>query len=526
MDRRTQTLRAELEKTDLLHEMRRLVVAVSGGPDSVCLLQLLHEWAGDVDEPPELLVGHVHHGIRGVEADRDAEFVESLAKERGLDFLCERGDAPALSTAEGTSLEAAARRLRYRVFRDWARDHKLDGIALGHHFDDQAETVLLRAIRGSGLKGLGGIPPRRVLLDEADPARRQSGRSVAIIRPLLGVRRADILDFLTERGLEAREDSSNADTTIPRNRVRSEILPALEEIQAGATVSLVRLSDFARRAHADLSELGDRAYREARTGAGAGWVSFDATSLASWPVSVLHEVIATARRNVETSAAVGCGEQVVDARSSGESGGALALRPFEALVREMTVWLRGGKQGGKVIHLGSRVEVELRYGKVSVRVRRANAGSEPGAESVLFRLPAREVATAARWEGWEFSVNWYDLPSDRTAPAVHGESGTRRPGEDETWAERFDLDVLESTGPLHVRGRRDGDVFHPLGAPGRKKLKEFFRECEIGPHRRHRIPLFASGETIQWVVGCRIGHLARCRPETRRVLEVRASRKG
>ncbi len=519
MDRRIQSLRAELETTDLFHEVRRLVVAVSGGPDSVCLLQLLHEWAGDVGEPPELLVGHVHHGIRGVEADRDADFVERLAKERGLDFLCERGDAPALAAAEGTSLEAAARLLRYRAFRAWARDHKLDGIALGHHFDDQAETVLLRAIRGSGLRGLGGIPRRRVLLDEADHTRRRSERPVVIIRPLLGVRRADILDFLAERGLEAREDSSNADRTIPRNRVRSEILPALEETQPGAVVSLVRLSDFARQAHADLSELGDRAYREACTGVGAGWVSFDANSLASWPVSVLHEVIATARRTVEASGAVGSGEQVVDVRCSGEYGGTLALRPFEGLVREMTEWLRGGKQGGKVIQLGSGVEVELRYGKISVRVSRASAGSERRAETVLLRLSAREVATAARWEGWEFSFNWYDLPSDRSAMFA-------RPGEGETWAERFDLDVLESTGPLHVRGRREGDVFHPLGAPGRKKLKEFFRECEVRPQRRHRIPLFASGETIQWVVGCRIGHLGRCRPETRRVLEVRATNKG
>lgn len=527
MDRWLRSFAAAIAADDLLEGVRRLVVAVSGGPDSVCLLELFHEWVREVDTSVDILVGHVHHGIRGKEADRDAAFVERLAGQKGLAFLCARGDAPALAEQAGVSLEVAARRLRYGTFRAWAHDHDVDGVALGHHFDDQAETIVLRAIRGSGLPGLSGIPRRRTLQAE-DPAGRHRGRHVTIVRPLLDWRRRDILSFLDARGLSARQDSTNADPGIPRNRVRREILPALERAQPGAAVSLVRLGELARRVRKDLRELARRALSESQRAVGPRRIVLDAAALASWPESVLREVIALAKRRAMPGAQARSEVDTAEPREPPYDGSALALRPFENFVRSLREWLRDEGRGARVIELGSGVEAALRYGRVSVYARTSIDGVEcgKGSPAVLRPAAAPDVAARVRWGDWRFSFSWRSVRSAAAMAIVPGET-SRGPSAleaEEASVERFDLDVLESYGPLRLRSRRSGDMFHPLGAPGRKKLKEFFRECEVEPRERDRVPLLASGETIQWVVGCRIGHVARCRPETRRVLEVRATR--
>jgi tRNA(Ile)-lysidine synthase len=246
-----------------------LVVAVSGGPDSVALLAALSA----IGVNP-LVVGHINHHLRGAESNDDATFVEYLATRLCLSFRVDT--AP---IADGASIEATARQLRYEKLRSMAQSENVATIATAHTLDDQAETVVMRLLRGTGLTGLGGIPP----------VRRWQG--IRIIRPLLRVRREAVLDFLQVAGLEYRTDSSNADQRFTRNRIRHEVMPALSQIAHPRFVErLGRLSREARR----LSRMTIRQAREdarvCELDRAGPWVIFDAARLSSLSSDRMCEV--------------------------------------------------------------------------------------------------------------------------------------------------------------------------------------------------------------------------------------------
>ena len=210
-----------------------VLCAVSGGADSVCLLHAVLS-LGDV----RCLCAHFDHGIRE-NSGEDAAFVEELCRTWGVPFFLGRGNVPAAARESGQSLETAGRELRYAFLRDTARLRGADRIATAHTLDDNAETVLFRLARGTGLRGLGGIPPERD----------------GIVRPLLKVRRREIEAYLTERGLPWQEDETNAADAAARNRVRHHVLPALEEVHPGAAEAVARLTETAREDEAFLTAL-------------------------------------------------------------------------------------------------------------------------------------------------------------------------------------------------------------------------------------------------------------------------------
>ncbi len=230
--------------------MRRLgltrpgVVAVSGGPDSVALLRALVEVCPGPPDAP-LIVAHLNHRLRGDEGDADEEFVRALHAElaaRGgavLGLRCDRIDVRA--AAEGDNLEATARRIRYEWLAGVARVSGCGWVATGHTADDQAETVLHRLLRGSGLQGLRGIAVMRPLAE-----------GVEVVRPLLGATRAEVLGYLEETGQPARQDRSNADLRLTRNRIRHELLPLLaRDYNPGVVGVLTRLAEQAAEAFED-----------------------------------------------------------------------------------------------------------------------------------------------------------------------------------------------------------------------------------------------------------------------------------
>ena len=231
----------------------RVLVALSGGADSVALLHLLLALGQRV------AVGHVHHGLRAA-ADGDAAFVASLARCLGVAWGERRVEA---GVADGRSPEARARALRYPALEQLRQQLGCRWIATAHTLDDQAETVLLRALRGTGLDGLAGIDDK--------------SRERHLIRPLLGQRRAGLRDSLRARNLDWREDESNRDLSLPRNRLRAEVLPVLEQIHPGASARLASLAELAREARdAGRAELG-RALADASREGGAGlWIDPEA----------------------------------------------------------------------------------------------------------------------------------------------------------------------------------------------------------------------------------------------------------
>ena len=217
----------------------RIAVAVSGGADSVALLRVLLERAADIGLV--LSVAHVHHGLRGADADGDESFVRDLAQEHGLEFHLQRCDTPAASISNREGIEEAARNLRYAFFRALLTTHQVDAVATAHTLDDQAETVLLKLLRGAWTEGLGGIYP--IYKVEGPGGIRDAG---IILRPLLGARRAEVEAFLRERRQEWREDASNHDPVYARNRVRHQLLPALREHNPRIETVLASLSAIAR----------------------------------------------------------------------------------------------------------------------------------------------------------------------------------------------------------------------------------------------------------------------------------------
>ena len=250
---------------DMLPSGARVLCAVSGGADSMCLLQLLHGL--EEERGIRVFAAHFEHGLRGEESLRDMAFVENWCREQKIPCLAERGDTRALAEKEHLGLEEAARKLRY-AFLERAADHfGCDRIATAHTADDNAETVLLNLVRGSGTKGLGGIPPRR-------------GN---IVRPLLETDRAEIEAYLKAQGVPHVEDSSNESLDFSRNRLRREILPLLREMNPALNDALGRTAALLRRDDSFLRGLAEE------------WLdkNFDGESLPLSKLRKLHPAVAS-----------------------------------------------------------------------------------------------------------------------------------------------------------------------------------------------------------------------------------------
>lgn len=250
-------VRRTIERRRLLRPATPVLVAVSSGPDSTALAHALAIIAAEPSrraaepEPPRLVgLAHLHHGLRGADADGDADACAGLARALGVPLHTERLADGALREAPGGSLQAAARRARYRFLESAARDAGASAVAVAHTATDQAETVLFRILRGAGLAGLGGMPARR---------RVQPGSPIRLVRPLIDVPRDHVSAFLDALDAETREDSSNRDLRYARARVRHELLPMLRRsFNPQVEQALLRLSRSARRTRRLLDADADR----------------------------------------------------------------------------------------------------------------------------------------------------------------------------------------------------------------------------------------------------------------------------
>ena len=432
----------------------RILVACSGGADSTALALLLSGYLDALgDASPRLYIGHVNHALRGSASDRDESFTRELARELGAKFLSVR--LPATSEAQPLS-EGRARELRYEVFGQWAAEHRLDRIATAHHRDDQQETLLLRLCRGTGIAGLAGIPASRPLDgEEASPR---------LVRPLLGWSRAELLDYLESRGRSFRIDRTNDSLEIPRNRVRHEVLPLLEEhVHPGVRSSLSHLAGQAAELQGDLEALGRRALAASRlVDSAAGEISLSREALLCWPPSVRREVYAAVARELRPGAGGFFTRRELESVED-------VLDPGDAIARAD---LGGGLRVGRV-----RERLEFGLGDAAGGLR-----EEVPRQEVLLQVDGEPAV----WGGWSLSA--------RREP-------WRGPGGDsvEEW-----IDEASLGEGLLVRGRLPGDRVWPLGAPGSKKLKEFMRESGVPSGGRDGVPLVVSGDKIVWVVGQRL----------------------
>jgi tRNA(Ile)-lysidine synthase len=319
-----------IHRHSLLKAGDRVAAAVSGGADSTALLRLLLELRGDLGIV--LSVAHFHHGIRGAEADADAGFVASLAKSHDLELHSGSGDAPAHARARQASLETAARELRYQFFAGLLKTGAADKIATGHTLDDQAETVLMKSLRGAGTRGLAGIYPAL-----------HSG----MVRPLLGVRRSEVEEYLRDLGQDWREDSTNRDRQHLRNRVRHELVPLLErDFNPEVTRVLAESAEVARAEEDFWQREIERLLPEVSP---QGEASLKLNALLAQPLAVQRRLVRTTLERAGAGFDFRHGEEIL--RLAQKSRGAVELPGGWRVVRRksnLRIEKRGERAGARV----------------------------------------------------------------------------------------------------------------------------------------------------------------------------------
>ena len=436
---------ASVERQALIPRGGRVVAAVSGGGDSVALLHLLAELAGR-----SLLtlagVAHVNHRLRGPASDEDERFCRDLARRFGVPCLVESAAVADVARSRRVSVERAGHHVRHAFFARAAAELGAGQVALGHTIDDQAETVLLRLIRGAGAAGLSGMRPRAGVL----------------VRPLLEVGRVELRRYLADGGIPFREDASNADLRVPRNRVRHELLPQLRTYSPRIVEALARQADIARADEAWLSRRANEAAAEL-VSQERGLVELDAAGLAALPPALARRVARDALARVEPRR-----------REIG----------FDAIER-----VRRTAAGGPARTDLPGCRVERAAGRVRLVPRHGRTGPAPR-PGFAYRLAIPgEIAVP------EAGVRVRAEVVDAAAGAVADGGG------------RTALVALPAA-PLVVRSWRFGDRYRPLGLGGRsRKLQDLFVDRKVPRDERTRIPLvFDADGRVVWVVGFGIGH--------------------
>lgn len=469
-------LRAWLDRRDLAQRGTRWVIGASGGPDSSLLLHALAELSRRDELGWALHVAHLHHGLRGVAADEDAGFVESLARGLGFPFHEERADIRGQVEATGGSTEEVARERRYEFLERVALKIGGELVAVGHHADDNAETVLHRVCRGTGLRGLGGMSDVRPI---------QAGSRVRLVRPLLHQRRGTIESLCALRNIDFRLDQTNFSLELTRNRLRHRVLPLLrEEINPNVSEALLRLAEQARWLGTYLEDAAARVFDSLIVAESPRYLALNTLALLAKQKLIQAEVV---RRAV--SLVLGRDQD-------------LGFTHVEAVLR-----LAADPASGKEVHIPGPVVVRKRYEKLELMPLGDAGASEPAEFApVLVRCPGR---TPMPLLGYELLAEFHDVNAERVRELSRGSSRL------EEW-----VDAERVQAPLLVRGRRDGDRFTPLGSNGSKTISEFFIDKHIEPELRSRMGLLCDQEGPIWVMPLRIDERVKLRPTTRRALRL------
>ena len=446
---------------NLLSPEQRILVAVSGGPDSVALLSLLNSLAPVWNL--SLTVVHVNYGLRGAESDGDASFVAALCRRFKLPCLIRSLAIPPAEVGRSLSLQACARDVRYQLFRELVDELGIDRVALGHTADDQAETVLLRMLRGAGLRGLTGMPHIREGL---------------FVRPLLGVTRCEILSYLETMELSYRTDSSNAKSIYLRNRVRHELLPVMQSMALSTIKLLARQADILRQDDRLLDRLAAQRLVRSIQSRDGNEIVLDRAILLAQPVALQRRMLRQAMQALSPSARGLRGDMVFSILSSLAS-----------------------KRSGGSWNAGSLV-VTCEQGEVRITMASSCRVGAEDTHKVATSCPsgAADVATVLALPS---TLSWPVSGRRIRIRAVTRERGLALLEKPFPTIALFDAEQL--TFPLTIRSWRPGDWFFPVGMAGRrKKLQDYFTDAKLGRSVREHIPLLLSQERIAWIVGQRI----------------------
>jgi tRNA(Ile)-lysidine synthase len=444
-----------------------ILVGVSGGPDSVALLHLLLARAQRYRL--RLGVAHLDHSLRP-ESGRDADFVRRMAVGCGLEVHVEKVDVARMQRQLHLSLEEAGRKARYDFFQRTALQHGYTKVALGHHADDNAETLLLHLLRGSGRLGLGGIRPIRQGM---------------YIRPLIRASRPDIESYLNVRELEFLNDRTNTDSAMVRNRIRHRLIPLLEsDYQPSVRTTLSRTAEVLAAEEEWLEGLLKPVFERMITDRSPGRLALAAGDLGLLPLAAARRIVRSSLRLVR---------------------GDLRRIGFVHIEQIIHLCRLSGEAGP--LHLPGNLRIQREQNQLVFARQEAGISSDPlrtAPGDFEYILPeCGELMIRETGDGIRIS----EVPRDAANDPKAADARTAF------------LDWEAVSFPVTIRNRRPGDRFYPLGAGGRQKLKKFFGDHKVPAAERRRCPLLVSQGRILWVAGHRIDHQARITPLTRRVLK-------
>lgn len=454
-------VKAALNKHDMLAREDLVVVAVSGGADSMALLKVLEILSGEYGI--RLVSAHLNHGIRE-DADREEQFVRRFSQERGIEFESKRVHVPELKKGSGKSIEEIGREERIRFLMDAAGKYGAQKIALGHHLQDQAETLIMNFLRGSGTQGLKGMLPVREGM---------------FIRPFLGIKKKEILDFLEENQVPFMTDTSNDSNVYLRNRIRHKLLPELKkQFNPNLEEALGNMSEIMRLENDYMEAVTDKVLKSWGLKPTDAEIRIRRNDLINLHPAMQNRIIKTVLKRFNPS---------------GKGIGYVHVKAVINLAHDC-------KPGGQVI-LPFRICLRREYDYLCF-VRQENVDSERRGDfcyavSIPGEIRINDLNRTMKFE----MVQPPESILSNNPHVVH-------------------MDFEKITPPLVVRTIRPGDFIEPLGMAGKKKLKSYFIDNKIPQIKRKHIPLLADGESVIWITGMRLSERVKITNKTRIFLKI------
>jgi tRNA(Ile)-lysidine synthase len=449
-----------------------VVVGVSGGPDSMVLLHAMAE----LNQSP--VAAYFNHGLRK-EADQEAEFVRKFADSLGVPFREESGDVRTFSAERGLSIEEAARILRYRFLFQVAVDLRAGAVAVAHHADDQVETVLMNLLRGTGMRGMLGM--QTVSLPS------QWSESIPLTRPFLGIWKEQILEYLNENQFSALTDPSNAELIFQRNKVRHELVPLLENMTPGFRQRLLQTSEILYADNIALEKLTEKAWDSCLNNQGTSYIRFARDLFLKYPQAIKRRLVRKALQNLRP-----------DFRDLGFRQVERALDFLRDPKKKSTNWVAKvnlSQSPNRIVF--STWETDLVKNQFPQLM-----DNEP--------VPCPLEGEIALGNEWYFTIR-------PVSYSLHHFDKNDFPNDDfMVW-----VDSDSVSGSLFIRGRREGDLFSPLGMEDKSmKVSDLMINEKIPAAFRALWPLIVMGDTILWVPGGRLGHAARITEGTKSLLKL------
>jgi tRNA(Ile)-lysidine synthase len=452
---------------------RRVVIGVSGGPDSLVLLDVLHKLQ------VSLIVAHVHHGLRQA-ADEDLLFVESEAEKRGLPFFAKRVNVPALAQKTGKSIEETGRMARYHFLFALALEHQAQAVAVAHTADDQVETILMHLLRGSGLEGLRGMQPCWL----PNPWSTQ----IPLLRPLLNAWRNEILEYCAENGLNPIEDASNQDSTYFRNRLRNELIPYLSTYNPQIKQTIWKLGSVVTEDYHLLQPIYQQGWSTTVLQTAENFIKINRTKFREQPIAVQRMILRNAARQLnEDIRDIGFDllERALQFSCSNRTSGKIQLgMGLDLVLLEHELWLQAGGFSA------------------------SNTGWPFMESDIEFKLPTHgEIQISA---GWRLAAEWLEKQPEAI------ETVGQNPDPYQAFLQPGDRAVS-----FVIRSRRSGDRLRPLGMGGRsQKLSDYMVNVKLPRMARKTWPLVSTNNEVVWLPGYTINHEFRVNNITARILHL------